>query len=434
MQSFKSYISKDNLTEASGPTGAEWESIITTQVNKLLNKPDHDIEANEISSYFPNYEEMGSKIAETFVKILGIKTPMTQYGASGGKSNLTASWITHGGTNGTPKTDMYTSNFNISLKKKGGTGESIATFYAALEYMGVSKSSKKDISKIIDDIETNFYKVALSYSKTEIEKISKGAKIYQGDTEIELSSREKKEVEKFTETEAFHKKLNEELKKVMNFEANPEFMKWYVFECMSGLKKFNDPKSIASVCVTFDADGGGITTIPVTSDGKSSGLKGEPTPSKELISKAKGVKVYSAWKSSKGNPYSTIRVSDYNPTKLDKIPLLDCTLDSIIKDELKNDELANQVHTTLNEEIVMLDEFTIIKKVLNKIKGLGKSATKWLQGFFQKVMKKVKVVFQKIKQMGEKIFVALFEFLGIEISSVKEKVPSDLQGFFYKSA
>ena len=82
----------------------------------------------------------------------------------------------------------------------------------------------------------------------------------------------------------------------------------------------------------------------------------------------------------------------------------------------------------------MLDEFTIIKKVLNKIKGLGKSATKWLQGFFQKVMKKVKVVFQKIKQMGEKIFVALFEFLGIEISSVKEKVPSDLQGFFYKSA
>ena len=366
---------------------------------------------------------------------------MVQFGGSAGLKNLSSNWTKHGATNGTPKTDMYTKKYNISLKKKGGSQlasgskeETIATFHAALEYMGVSKSSKKDISKIIDDIETNFYKVALSYSKTEIEKISKGAKIYQGDTEIELSSREKKEVEKFTETEAFHKKLNEELKKVMNFEANPEFMKWYVFECMSGLKKFNDPKSIASVCVTFDADGGGITTIPVTSDGKSSGLKGEPTPSKELISKAKGVKVYSAWKSSKGNPYSTIRVSDYNPTKLDKIPLLDCTLDSIIKDELKNDELANQVHTTLNEEIVMLDEFTIIKKVLNKIKGLGKSATKWLQGFFQKVMKKVKVVFQKIKQMGEKIFVALFEFLGIEISSVKEKVPSDLQGFFYKSA
>ena len=438
MQTFKSFLTDNTLVEASGPTGAEWESIITSQINKLLNKPDHDIGANEISSIFPSYEEAGAKIAETFKNDLGVKTPMTQYGGGGGKSNLSSSWIEHGGTNGTPKTDMYTSNYNISLKKKGGsqlasggTGESIATFYAALEYMGISKSAKKDISKIMDEIESKFTKVALDYSKTEIEKISKGAKIYQGDTEIELSSREKKEVEKFTETEAFHKKLNEELKKVMNFEANPEFMKWYVFECMSGLKKFSDKRSIASVCVTFDADNGGITTIPVTSDGKSSGLTGTPTPSSELISKAKSVKVYSAWKSSKGNPYSTIRVSGYDPTKPDKIPLLDCTLDSIIKEELKNDEIANQVHTTLNEELVMLDEFKIIKKVISKLQSIGRNAINWLQGFFKKVMKKVKMVFARIKQMGEKMFDALFEFLGIEISSVKESVSKELQGFIY---
>jgi len=127
-------------------------------------------------------------------------------------------------------------------------------------------------------------------------------------------------------------------------------------------------------------------------------------------------------------------VSGYDPTKPDKIPLLDCTLDSIIKDELKNDELANQVHTTLNEELVMLDEFAIIKKVLGKITSIGRNAMNWLQGFFQKVMKKVKMVFEGIKQMGEKMFDALFEFLGIEISSVKETVSKELQGFVYGMA
>ena len=435
MKSFKSYLTDNTLIEAGGPTGAEWESIITTQINKLLDHPDYDSDANIISSIFSSYEGAGATIAKSFKSDLGVKTPMTQYGGGGGKSNLSASWVEHGGTNGTPKTDMYTSNYNISLKKKGGsqlasggTGESIATFYAALEYMGTNKSAKKDISKIMDEIESNFKKVALDYSKTEISKIASGEK------KVDLSPSEKKEVEKFTETEQFHKDLNVKLKKVMNFEANAEFMKWYVFECMSGLKKFSDKRSIASVCVTFDADNGSITTIPVTSDGKSSGLTGTPTPSSELISKAKGVKVYSAWKSSKGNPYSTIRVSGYDSTKSDKIPLLDCTLDSIIKDELKNDELANQVHTTLNEELVMLDEFAIIKKVLGKIKSIGRNAMNWLQGFFQKVMKKVKMVFEGIKQMGEKMFTALFEFLGIEITSVKESVSKELQGFIYGMA
>ena len=195
MKSFKSYLTDNTLIEAGGPTGAEWESIITTQINKLLDHPDYDSDANIISSIFSSYEEAGAAIAKSFKSDLGVKTPMTQYGGGGGKSNLSASWVEHGGTNGTPKTDMYTSNYNISLKKKGGsqlasgaTGESIATFYAALEYMGTNKSAKKDISKIMDEIESNFKKVALDYSKTEISKIASGEK------KVDLSPSEKKEV------------------------------------------------------------------------------------------------------------------------------------------------------------------------------------------------------------------------------------------------
>ena len=44
--------------------------------------------------------------------------------------------MSFGGTDGTPKTDMYNKDYNISLKKKGGSqlasggkGETIATFH-----------------------------------------------------------------------------------------------------------------------------------------------------------------------------------------------------------------------------------------------------------------------------------------------------------------
>ena len=178
MLKFKQYL----LNEAKGPTGAQWESIITHQLNKLLGKENADSDAVETSNGFPDYHEVGKTIAQNFKSKFG-NSSMTQYGGGGGKDNLSSSWIARGGTNGTPKTDMYTSDYNVSLKKKGGsqlasggTGESIATFYAALEYLGQDKSALPEISKIMDDIEENFQKVMLSYSKGEIERISKDQK------------------------------------------------------------------------------------------------------------------------------------------------------------------------------------------------------------------------------------------------------------------
>ena len=273
MQSFKSYISEDILTEAKGPTGAQWESIITHQLNKLIGTEASDSEAVETSNKFKDYHEIGKKIAENFKSQFG-NNLMTQYGSSGGKKNLSSEWVTWGGTNGTPKTDMYTSAYNISLKKKGGsqlasggTGESLATFQAALEYLGQDKKSKNDIGKIMDEIEKNFTKVMLKQSKTEIAKIAKDQEKIDS-----LDPKDQKEIQKFISTEAFHKELNEKLKDVLKLEENKEFMEYYVFEAMSGLKKFKNKLSVASVCVTFDSEQGGIEMINVTPDGSSGGL------------------------------------------------------------------------------------------------------------------------------------------------------------------
>jgi len=438
------------ITGGKGPTGAQWESLIAYHVNNLKETPDHDKAAKKVAldPKFDGYQEAAKKIAINCIKNLKLTSLMTQHGSSAAKGTLSDLWSNKdkkrtgaGATNTTPKTDMYTDSYNISLKKKGGSQlasgtkeETIATFYAALEYMGENPKTKALVDTILKSIEGGFNQVSLDYGTKKLKAIAKG------DLKANLDADQKKELTKFTETDQFHKDLNKKIKNELNIEEHQDFIDWYVFEAMSGFKKFNTSSngrlSVASICVTFDAEGDNdITTINLTNNGKNKSLKGSTIPklSSDLKTKAKGVKIYAAWKSSGVKPYSTFRVAGDNYDS-DYVPLLDCTLNSIIRDELQNDEMANQVHRTLNEDLVMLDEFAVLRKVWNKVKEVGKNALNWAKGFFAKVMKKVKVVFEKIKKMGKKIFEATFEFLGISISKVSANVPKDIQGFIYGMA
>ena len=245
-------------------------------------------------------------------------------------------------------------------------------------------------------------------------------------------------MKKYNETEKFHKDLNKELDDVLKFENRPDFRKWYCFEAMSGLKKFKNIQSVASVCVTFDPIKGTLSKINVTPDGKSSGLEGSiPKVSQEVEDLAAKVKIFSAWKSTGANPRSVLRlVSSYNPLSntTTKTPLVEQNLIGIIRDELKRDYYANKVIQNLHEEMEQLDEFAIIKKVIDNIKGLARSAKTWVQSLFKKIMIRVKKTLQTIKKLGAKMFDALFRFLGIELKSVKETLPTDIHGFVYGMA
>jgi len=421
---------------AKGPNGAQWESLITHQLNVLLGEPDADTAAAKIANeFYPVYLEPAMAIAKNFNKQLGASNIMTQYGASSG--SLSSLWKRHGAGNATPKTDMYTKNFNVSLKKAGGSQlasggreETLATFYAALEYMSVSKSSKKAISGIMNEIQDKFTKIAMDYGSAELDTLASGGKA-QGKTSKDLSKKDKDELKRFSETEKFHKELNVKLKDTLSFDKNPEFLKWYIFEAMSGYKKFDGSLSAASVCVTFNADDGNISMINVTSNGKSKGLKGAPTPSNELIAKASKVKVYSAWKSSGSKPYSTFRISGDNHTR-DKETLVDCTLSDIIRKEIMLDEDVKSLGMNLTEEIIALDEFALIKSIAGKLKQAGKDSLKWAQGFFKKVSQQVSKALKGIMKFGARMFEALFQFLGIEITDVSASVPSDMSDFVNK--
>ena len=420
-------VDKSEVGKSPPPKGADWENIITKQFNSIVGQPNFDKEANKAAEKFSDYDEMGIMLAKNIKNKIG-SSPITQFGAGKSKANLSDFWTTWGAGDGTPKTDMYNKEYNISLKKKGGSqlasgakGETLATFHAALEYMGQDRGASKDIDKILTAIENNFIKLSTKYTKGQLEKISKDQ-----DKQKDLSKDDKAVLADFITTESFHKELNKEIQKNLTFDKQPEFLKWYTFEAMSGYKKFAIQKGKASVCLEFDADNGSVSKfIEVTKGGKSSGLKGTPSVSSDVIGISKKVKVYSAWKSGSGSPYSSLRLGLTNDYTTDE--KVD-SLHGIIRDEILNDKIANAV---LTEEITQLDEFAIIRRTFSKLKNMGKKAITWLTNLIQKIMVRVKQVLNKIKTIGAKVFEKLFQFLGIEVKSVRESFPSDISGFVY---
>jgi len=412
------------------PKGADWENIITKQFNTLIGQPDFDKDANKAAEKFSDYDEIGLTLAKNIKSKVGT-SPITQFGGGKSSSNLSSFWTTWGAGDGTPKTDMYNKDYNISLKKKGGSqlasgakGETIATFYAALEYMGTDRDSNPEIDKTMKAIEDNFAKLSTKYTKTQLVKIAKDK-----NKQKNLPPKDKKALGEFITTESFHKELNKEIQENLSFEKQPDFLKWYTFEAMSGYKKFSIEKGKASVCLEFDADKGSVSKfIEVTKKGKSSGLKGAPSVSSDVIGISKKLKIYSAWKSGKGNPYSALRLGLTNDfTTVDTTD----TLRGIVRNEVLSDNIANAV---LTEEITQLDEFAIIGRTFAKLKDMGKKAINWIKNLINKIMKKVKQTLDKIKEMGAKLFETLFKFLGIELKSVTESLPSDINGFVYGMA
>ena len=200
---------------------------------------------------------------------------------------------------------------------------------------------------------------------------------------------------------------------------------------MSGYRKFKNIQSVASVCIEFDPSDGKITKfIPVTSDGKSSGLSGDtPKVSNEVKNISTKMKILSTWKTGDGSPASVLRVipANYTPHE-NEYPL---TFSNIIQDELRNDIVANKVISNLNEEFEQLDEIAIIGKIFSKLKNLTSKAKSWLTQLLKKIIEKVRQALEKIKEMGTKLFENLFKFFNIEIQSVKETFPSDIHGFVY---
>ena len=411
------------------PKGADWEDIITHHYNNLIGKPGHDPKATKaVQEKWDDFDDIGKKIAENF-KGQGLTEPMIQYGAGKSKSNLSPFWQNpaegvKGGTDGTPKTDMYTSNYQISLKKAGGSqlasggqGETLATFYAALQHFSTDKSGAVVINKVMGEIKDNFKKLTTSYTKTDLEKISKDKK-KQG----KLAPTDKTALTQYITTEKFHKKFNKKIIPTLNKITDAtQFKEWFIFEAMSGYSKFKEKRAVASVCMEFSADNGKVTKfIEVAPNGLTKGLS-KANISGKIKDIASGAKIYAAWKSSGGNPYSVLRVSSYGEDEnFDEMTLRGCIRKTIHEDKISQ--------AFLREEVGQLDEFKFIGRTFDRIKKMGKNAILWVKNLITKIMKAVTQALNKIKKMGKKIFEAIFKFVGLE-ATVGSTIPKEIKGF-----
>ena len=320
---------------------------------------------------------------------------------------------------------MYTSDHQISLKKAGGSqlasggqAETLSTFYAALQHFSTDKTGTAVINDTMKAIQDNFTKLTTKYSKGDLEKIARDKRKQRG-----LSDKDKDALEGFITTEEFHKKFNDEMiPKLNEISDAKEFKEWFIFEAMSGFSKFKEKKAIASVCMEFNANNGKVTKfIEVTPNGKTAGVSGSPQLSGEIKKVASGAKLYAAWKSSGGNPYSTLRVASVGEDdNYDEMTLRGCIRKTIAEDRISQ--------AFLKEEVEELDEFRFIGRAFDRIKKMGKDAILWVKNLITKILKAVQQALDKIKKMGKKVFEGIFKFIGIE-PTVDTKIPSKSEGF-----
>ena len=420
MRSFNQY--QEYLAEA-GPTGAEYESIITVGYNQgnppYSSKKAKDPGAyNKVSKWLnkKQYKDEARALGKTFRGITsGV---MHQHGAS--KDGTSGLWKTYAQKSlDTPKTDMYTSKHNISLKKKGGSQlmsaakkESIATIIGALEMAGENRPA---IQKITNDIDNNFTRFLIDGSKTSF-KNKEGEFAKMKPREYKAKSDELLDIDKMHNK--LSNKINDALQKDNTIKEN------ICYIATTGYKKFPEgSRGIANKLIEFDPVSGNITHNIDT------GLDG--IPSSDMKSMAAATSFYCAFKTSKKDPYTTLRTKTGSFISNEYIP----TLNGLIIETLMKDLKVN-TRTLLNEGYALLTEADIIEGLISRgiaaLKKIGRSVKNWFSNILSKIVAGAKKVFRTIVSLGKRAFVALFNFLGVILTRGKVRVSGVAGGFAAK--
>ena len=411
------------IAEAKGPSATEYESIITVGYNQgkppyTLTKAKDKAAFANVSQFFPTHNTDALLLGKAMKTVTsGV---MYQHGAS--KDGTSPLWkkMTGKGKD-TPKTDMYTSKHNISLKKKGGSQlmsgagrESIATLNAALEMSGEVGPSA--ILPVINSIEKDFQTLLLDGYLTDFKNKEKGfvnmsAKDYQDKSD------------EIMKVDAMHKSLTVKIESAL--QSEPGIRENICYIATTGYKKFpQGSRGIANKLIEFEPKSGTITHNFDT---------GTPTAmSSSMKNMASSTSFFCSFKTGgKGNPFSSLR------TKTTKFESNEPnqTLNELIIETLMKD-LKLDPQQLLSEGYEFLTEAGWISNLFNRgvatIKKAGKSIKNWLSNIASKILQGAKKAFKKIVKLGEKAFDALFEFLGVVIRNARIRISGVAGGFANK--
>jgi len=424
--------------KAGDPAGAQWENLITVAYNsynskgKQIRNPVEDAAYADVANLWAQNAVMSKKLGRKFHA--AVSDEMTQYGKGNGK--LSSYWTKFGAGNGTPKTDMYTGSkgtYRISLKKAGGSQgmsptkeETLAVLNSALDQVGAQDEGL--MKSIIDKIEKEFKQVILDGSKTDF---LKKAGVF-GEMEPSEWATKRDEI---LDLEGKHKEIQGMLADLSV--KDPAFYKtiseYITYEACTGYKKFVKQLPKANIMIEFDPKRGGVTTYKLGSS---------PSKMSSDVKKiATGVKFAVTFKTGTGNPSSSFRgiftkggkakeagtqVESF--LEYSRIP----TFRELVYETLAEDGISSKF---LTEDYEQLDEFAMLAKAWKSVKNLAgnaKRAFNWLKRVLWALLDKITKAFKKIRELGERAWKGMMDFLNLEIDQARIKADPTISYFMWK--
>lgn len=391
-------ISKDlnGFSTRSGgknPTGEDWEALIVAGVNKLTGKR-YNVgdEWERIEKYWAEYEEPATKVAEDYMKKLGV-SDAKQYGAS--SVAITSEWKKFGASNTTPKTDIVSGKYKVSLKKSGGSQllsakkeETLATFNAALMTYGDSSSGAQEVRKLMDSLKEKMVSLSYRDTITNVDKLK---------NKQNLTDKEIAKIEELDNARLGSDELNKQIGRVFEDKL---FKSHFCFEAATGNTKFGkDSIASSNVIVTF-RDTGNISDILHLTSPETAGAQ-----------LSKGNDFYVSFKSSSGSaPYLSFRSKKLSKGALNKM-LKEDTFAGIIHEELKSENF-------LTEDMQQLDEFAMFKNLSRKLRNASGEVKAIAQRVMERIMKRVSEAFDFIAKLGKRALKGLMNFFGIKVDKI----------------
>lgn len=390
-----------NLNEEKGPSGQTWEALISVALTNPKN-PEKLPEWKAAAQWWSNetIKKQSLALANSFKKEFKIQS-LSQLGNTRGK--LSSNWIRWGGSNSTPKTDVISGNYHISLKKKGGSqlvsglaGEMQATFNAAKETIGGDSALSRETIEWIDNLGSKMVKLGYKGYVKDLDDLEKIEPDLQ-----DLSPRQQDWIKEKNDLRKQNKELTKDLER---FFQNENFKKAFCFEAVTGTKKFASKDAVANQLVEFDPETGVLTKkIPVRTLNSVSNM-------------AATTKFYFSFKTSSGQSAVAIRSSAAKFMNDSKIP----TLREMILDEYfsMDESVKTIVENRLNESSTPLNEISvmgIINNLKDKASDVAPKVKNAIVNFFKNLAEKVMSAIESIKKLGKNMIDGLLEFLGIEV-------------------
>ena len=410
MKRFQEYVTEQKRGGAkkNKVSATDMEAVIVVAFNGGWDK------AKDTYGLKQSVYETGEPIAQQIASDIRKTTkasPNSLIHFGSGAGQLNPKWL---GSNGTPKTDLYsTDGINISLKQKGGSQvmsgykeETISTFYAAMDSMG--DEAPKEIDKLVKELDPVLRKITVPGNINTIinsikgKSMPKGVKAQVGSSkrmmDIKFDKREyaAKQAE-IIDWKASMKELNPTFKKF--FEDNVEFRKYFVYEAATGDFKFAPDKyANSNWMVEFDPTSGTNNNIVQLSLGNN-----KPAPFIDKLAKKVSVRI--SPKTPTGSKVSAQGTAS--------------TVGSFRLTVAENS--FDTFETMMLREQTKFTESLLTEDVLTEA-GLFSKLKTWLSKLYYKVIKKVK----QIAKLGYEALMSFFQF---EVGKVET---TGLQQFGFK--